>query len=37
MVEDGADADRISMAFAEEKKTKRPVAVLVADEYHGFN
>jgi len=37
MVEDGADAGRISIAFAEAKKTRRPVAVLVADEYHGFN
>jgi hypothetical protein len=25
------------VAFAEAKKTKRPVAVLVGDEYHGFN
>jgi len=24
-------------SFDEAKKTKRPVAVLVADEYHGFN
>ena len=37
LVEEDADADRISIAFAEAKKTKRPVAVLVADEYHGFN
>ena len=37
LVEDGADAERISIAFEEAKKTKRPVAVLVADEYHGFN
>ncbi len=37
LVEDGADAPRISIAFEEAKKTKRPVAVLVADEYHGFN
>ena len=37
LVEDGADASRISIAFEEAKKTKRPVAVLVADEYHGFN
>jgi sulfopyruvate decarboxylase TPP-binding subunit len=37
LVEDGADADRISVAFEEAQKTKRPVAVLVADEYHGFN
>jgi len=37
LVEDGSDAPRISIAFEEAKKTKRPVAVLVADEYHGFN
>ena len=37
LVEADADAERISIAFAEAKKTKRPVAVLVADEYHGFN
>ena len=28
---------RISVAFAEAEKTKRPVVVLVGDEYHGFN
>ena len=32
--EDGA---RISEAFAEAQRTKRPVVVLVGDEYHGFN
>jgi len=37
LVEQDSDAERISIAFAEAKKTKRPVAVLVADEYHGFN
>ena len=37
LIEDGADSNRISIAFEEAKKTKRPVAVLVADEYHGFN
>lgn len=37
LVEGDADAARISIAFAEAKKTRRPVAVLVADEYHGFN
>ena len=37
LVEDGTDAGRISIAFDEAQKTKRPVAVLVADEYHGFN
>ena len=25
------------LAFEESKNTKRPVAVLVGDEYHGFN
>ncbi len=37
LVEGDEDAPRISIAFEEAKKTKRPVAVLVADEYHGFN
>ena len=37
LVEQDSDAERISIAFAEAKKTKRTVAVLVADEYHGFN
>jgi sulfopyruvate decarboxylase subunit alpha len=37
LIEDDSDAPRISIAFEEAKKTKRPVAVLVADEYHGFN
>ena len=37
LVESNADAARISVAFEEAKKTKRPVAVLVGDEYHGFN
>ena len=37
LVENSADASRISVAFAEAKKTNRPVAVLVGDEYHGFN
>lgn len=37
LVEDGADAGRISIAFEEARNTRRPVAVLVADEYHGFN
>ena len=36
-VEGDADAPRISGAFEEAERTKRPVAVLVADEYHGFN
>jgi sulfopyruvate decarboxylase subunit alpha len=37
IVESDADASRISVAFDEARKTKRPVAVLVGDEYHGFN
>ena len=37
LVETSADASRISAAFEEAKKTQRPVAVLVGDEYHGFN
>ena len=37
LVEHDDDAPRISIAFEEAKATKRPVAVLVGDEYHGFN
>jgi sulfopyruvate decarboxylase subunit alpha len=37
LVEQDADAPRISVAFEEARATKRPVAVLVGDEYHGFN
>jgi sulfopyruvate decarboxylase TPP-binding subunit len=37
LVESDADAPRISVAFEEARKNKRPVAVLVGDEYHGFN
>ena len=37
LVETNEDADRISVAFEEAKKTNRPVAILVGDEYHGFN
>ena len=37
LVESDADAARISVAFEEAKKNRRPVAVLVGDEYHGFN
>lgn len=36
MVESDADAPRITLAFNEARKTRRPVAVLVGDEYHGF-
>jgi len=37
LVESDQDAPRISVAFAEAARTKRPVVVLVGDEYHGFN
>lgn len=37
LVESDADASRISIAFEEAASTKRPVVVLIADEYHGFN
>ena len=37
LVEEDGDAERISIAFEQAKRTKQPVAVLVADEYHGFN
>lgn len=36
LVESDADADRISVAFEEAQRDRRPVAVLVGDEYHGF-
>lgn len=37
LVEQNDDGDRISMAFDEARRTKRPVCVLIGDEYHGFN
>ena len=37
LVESNEDGARISEAFNEAQRTKRPVAVLVGDEYHGFN
>ncbi len=37
LVEGDADADRISTAFEEAEATNRPVAILVGDEFHGFN
>ncbi len=37
LVEQDEDASRISVAFEEARAQKRPVAVLVGDEYHGFN
>lgn len=36
-VENDADGSRISDAFEEARSTRRPVAVLIGDEYHGFN
>ena len=37
LVENNDDALRISWAFEEAEKTQRPVAVLIGDEFHGFN
>ena len=37
LVETNDDAERISFAFNDAKETNRPVAVLIGDEYHGFN
>ncbi len=37
LVENNADAPRISVAFDLARKEKKPVAVLIGDEYHGFN
>ena len=37
LVENDADASRIAVAFEEAERTKRPVVVVVGDEYHGFN
>ena len=37
LVENDGDADRISIAFQEAERTRKPVVVLVGDEYHGFN
>ncbi len=37
LLEQDVDSARISLAFAETRNTRRPVAVLVGDEYHGFN
>jgi len=37
LVEQNDDASRISLAFQEARASKRPVAVLIGDEYHGFN
>ena len=37
LVESNEDGGRITEAFNEAQRTKRPVAILVGDEYHGFN
>jgi sulfopyruvate decarboxylase TPP-binding subunit len=37
LVENDRDAERIDVAFEEAERTRRPVVVLVGDEYHGFN
>ena len=37
LVEYDEDSPRISIAFEEAKATNRPVAVLIGDEYHGWN
>ena len=37
LVEQNEDGDRISHAFDQARKTNQPVAILVGDEYHGFN
>ncbi len=37
LLENDDDASRISVAFEEARANNRPVAVLVGDEYHGFN
>ena len=37
LVETDEDGSRISVAFEEALSTRRPVAVLIGDEYHGFN
>ncbi len=37
LVENDADAARISIAFEQAERTRRPVVILVGDEFHGFN
>ena len=37
LIENDADSPRIAVAFEEAERTKRPVVILVGDEYHGFN
>lgn len=36
LIENNDDASRISVAFKESEEMRRPVAVLVGDEYHGW-
>jgi sulfopyruvate decarboxylase subunit alpha len=37
LVETNEDGERINLAFERAERTHRPVAVLVGDEFHGFN
>jgi len=37
LIENDADSPRIAVAFEEAERTRGPVAILVGDEYHGFN
>lgn len=37
LVENDGDASRISVAFKEAEEKRRPVTILVGDEFHGFN
>ncbi|MDP6667709.1 MAG: thiamine pyrophosphate-binding protein [Dehalococcoidia bacterium] len=37
LVENDADGSRISQAFELARSSRRPVVVLIGDEYHGFN
>ncbi len=37
LVENDQDASRMTVAFAEAERIQAPVAVLIGDEYHGFN
>ena len=37
LIENSEVAERLTIVFNEAERTQRPVAVLVGDEYHGFN
>lgn len=37
LVESDADAPRISVAFEQARASRRPVAVLIGEDYHGFH